>query len=456
MGRHGIVARPNRCGMMSAPPRMSAETSALPASMTVRDVLRLTVMRRVFYAQVVSLLGDFLAIFAVISIVTYRLNGTPAQVTGVQIAYMLPLALLGPLSGVFVDRWPLKPTLIASDLIRAVLVLLLMVTTTLWQIYAILGALSCVSSFFAPAQSVTIRSHVPPNGLMSANALMQMAMLGARIVGPAAAGGLVSAFGPTVCYAVDFVSFLVSAALIGSVAITRPGNDPERAAKRERSGPSASGAPEGTGAKRRIRSLIDEMGEGMRFIFHHAAISFVVMAMAAGMFVMGCFGPLIAIYVREWLHAESGVFGVVSAMVGTGMLFGMPFVRRVSGRVTNATLVLSGLAGIGLGALLLGAVPVLAMSMLACFTLGFAFAGVIVPAQTLMQQETPASLMGRISSTTMSVVFFAQLVGLALSGLLAQTFGVRAVFFLCAVLAWALTGAGKLLLSTERHAAAAV
>ena len=196
------------------------------------------------------------------------------------------------------------------------------------------------------------------------------------------------------------------------------------------------------------------MGEGMRFIANHAAVSFVVMAMAAGMFVMGCFGPLIAIYVREWLHAQSGVFGIVSAMVGTGMLFGIPLVRRVSGDVSNSTLVLSGLAGIGLGALLLGALPWVGMSMLACFTLGFAFAGVIVPAQTLMQQETPAAMMGRISSTTMSVVFFAQLIGLVLSGVLAQMFGVRAVFFLCAVLAWVLTGAGKLLLSTDRHATA--
>ena len=409
--------------------------------MTLREVLRLTVMRRVFYAQVVSLLGDFLAIFAVISIVTYRMQGTPAQVTGVQIAYMLPLAVLGPLSGVFVDRWKLKPTLIASDLIRAALVLLLMVSTTIGQIYVILAALSCVSSFFAPAQSVTIRSHVPPHGLMSANALMQMAMLGARIVGPAAAGGLVSAFGPTVCYAVDFVSFILSAALIGSVTIARPADVP---------------APSPEVSRGRVAAILHEMGEGMRFIVHHAAISFVVMAMAAGMFVMGCFGPLIAIYVREWLHAASGVFGLVSAMVGTGMLFGIPVVRRVSGRVSSATLVLSGLAGIGVGALLLGAVPLVAMSMLACFTLGFAFAAVIVPAQTLLQQETPAALMGRISSTTMSVVFFAQLVGLVLSGVLAQTFGVRAVFFLCAVLAWALTGAGKLLLSTDRHAAAAV
>ena len=84
-------------------------------------VLGITVMRRIWYAQIVSLLGDFLALFAVISVVSFKMHGTASQVTGVQIAYMLPLALLGPLAGVFVDRWPTKPTLVGSDLIRAAL-----------------------------------------------------------------------------------------------------------------------------------------------------------------------------------------------------------------------------------------------------------------------------------------------------------------------------------------------
>ena len=413
-----------------------------PVPMTFREVLGLTVMRRVWIAQLISLIGDFLAVFAVISVVTYRMHGRPDQVTGVQIAYMLPLALLGPLSGVFVDRWPLKRTLIASDLVRAALVLLLFVATSMWQIYLVLCALSCVSSFFAPAQSVTIRSHVPPHGLMSANALMQMAMMGTRVVGPAAAGALVAAFGPKICYAIDFASFLVSAAFISSVAIVRAVS-PARAATEET-----------TNSK--VHAVFHEMGEGMRFIVHHAAISFVVMAMAAGMFVMGCFGPLIAVYVRDWLHAEAGVFGLVSAMVGTGMMLGMPVVRRLSGTVPSATLVLGGLAGIGLGALLLGAFTFVPTAMLGCFTLGFTFAGVIVPAQTLMQQETPPALVGRISSSMMSMVFFAQVAGLFLSAYLAKAFGVRAVFFLCAILAWVLTGAGKWLLGTERHAAAAI
>jgi len=405
--------------------------------MTFRDVLGLTVMRRVWYAQIVSLLGDFLALFAVLSVVTYRMHGTATQVTGVSIAYMLPLAVLGPLSGVFVDRWPIKPTLVASDMIRAALVLLLFAAGSLWQIYLVLALLSVVSSFFAPAQSVTIRTYVPPNGLISANALMQTAMLGARVIGPATAGALVAKFGPAVCYAVDVFSFLGSAALIGTVAIVRPPLPP-----REQT------------ARNAVHQIVHDMREGMNYIFHHAAISFVVMAMAAGLFVIGCFGPLIAIWVRESLHASAAVFGVVSAMVGIGMLFGMPVVRRLSGTVPNATLVLTGLAGIGVGALLLGALPWAAASMFACFTLGFMFSGVIVPSQTLLQRETPPALMGRISSTSMSVIFFGQLMGLILSGVLAQRVGVRAVFFLCAILAWVLTGAGKWLLGTERHAAA--
>src|SRR4029077_751079 len=168
---------------------MTTATATAPLPLSFRDVLAITVMRRVFYAQVVSLFGDFLALFAVIAVVSFKMHGTAAQLTGVQIAYMLPIVFVGPVAGVFVDRWPLKPTLIASDLLRAGLALLLIPATSVWQVYGVLAALSCVSAFFGPAQQVTIRSHVPIHGLISANALMQIAFLGSRIVGPATAGG---------------------------------------------------------------------------------------------------------------------------------------------------------------------------------------------------------------------------------------------------------------------------
>jgi MFS transporter, DHA3 family, macrolide efflux protein len=405
----------------------STTIPAAPLSFT--DVLRIKVMRRVWLAQVVSVFGDFLALFAVISVVSFRMHGTPAQITWVQIAYMLPIALLGPIAGVFVDRWPLKPTLVVSDLIRAALAALLMIATELWHVYLILMAISCVSSAFAPAQTVTIRSHVPREGLLSANSLMQMAFMGMRIIGPATAGTLVATFGPEVCYTVDVASFLGSAALIGSVTI-------RRAILGETPGAPPSG-------RNTVSGLLHDMMEGFRFIGGHSAVLFVVVAMAAGLFTVGCFGPLIAIYVRDFLHAKEQLFGVISAMIGTGWIAGMPVLRSLSKSLSSATMVLLGLVAVGVGAALLGTLTFVPVAIAATFIIGVAVSAVIVPAQTLLQQETPPALVGRVSSTSMSVVFLGQVLGLAFSGVLANAFGVRLVFMLCAALAVVLAAGGK-------------
>src|SRR5437764_603478 len=284
----------------------AARAATLPQPMSFRDVLRIDVMRRVWYAQIVSLFGDWLALFAVLAVVSFTMHGAPRQIIGVQIAYMLPIVFVGPIAGVFVDRWPLKPTLVSSDLIRAVLALMLIPTTALWQVYIVLAALSCVSAFFGPAQQVTIRTHVPVVGLISANALMQIAFMGSRIVGPATAGAIATAFGPGVCYTLDVISFVLSAALIGSVVIKRS--------------QTPSGASESS--SNRIHVIWRDMREGLSFIVHHAAVLFVVLAMAAGLFTIGCFGPLIAIYVRDNLQGSARFFGFVSGTIGIGLLAG--------------------------------------------------------------------------------------------------------------------------------------
>ena len=412
----------------------TATATAPPGLLSFRDVLRIPVMRRVWYAQVISLFGDFLALFAVIAIVSFRMHGTAAQLTGLQIAYMLPIVFVGPIAGVFVDRWPLKPTLIASDLIRACLALLLIPATSIWQVYAVLAALSCVSAFFGPAQMVTIRSHVPTTGLMSANALMQIAFMGSRIVGPATAGAIVAAFTPKVCYLIDVISFLLSASLIASVAIVRP---------------ASLQAPTGSSSNR-IHAIWIDMKAGMSFILHHAAILFFVLAMAAGLFTIGCFGPLISLYVRDTLHASAGLFGYVSGMVGVGLLVGTQVVRQLARKTSDTGLVLWGLVGIGAGVLLLGAVPHIAATLTATFTIGFAFAAIMVPAQTLIQRETPPDMLGRVGSTNASVIFLGQILGLVVSGVLAELVGVRTVFFLCAGLSVALAAGGRMFLQSKK------
>jgi MFS transporter, DHA3 family, macrolide efflux protein len=410
----------------------------LPAPLSMGDVMRIPMMRRLWYAQVVSVFGDFLALFAVISILTFKLHATAQQVTGVQIAYMLPIAILGILAGVFVDRWPLKQTMVSSDSIRAGLCLLLLAATQIWHYYAILAAISVVSSFFSPAQGVAIRSAVPLHGLRSANALMQQVMFGMRIIGPAIAAFMVAYLGPASCYVLDSVSFVGSACLIASVVFLKP----------EKPAPNpAISAAEDTSALGRIWL---DMKQGVSFIVHHAALLFVILAMAAGMFVLGCFAPLIAIYVRDSLHASTKMFGIVSPMIGLGMLLGINGLNTFGKKLSNTLLVYSGLCGIAIGLIILTLLPHIWSTLVGNFIIGFSVAGIIVPSQTLFQQATPPELLGRVGSTFMSIIFTAQISGLILSGLLTQYIGVRQVFALCAVMLVVLIAVGKLWMEPKK------
>ena len=156
---------------------------------------------------------------------------------------------------------------------------------------------------------------------------MQQVMFGMRIIGPAIAALLVASFGPRVCYIVDSASFLASGCLIATLAISRPQEEAVLAAE-ERGSPApqlhASPASSPTCARASASSCITP------------ALFFVILALASGMFVLGCFGPLIAVYVRDSLHASTRVFGIASAMIGLGMFLGVNGLNTLGKRISNS------------------------------------------------------------------------------------------------------------------------
>ncbi len=414
----------------------------LPRPMSMGAVLGITMMRRLWIAQIISVFGDFLVLYAVLGVLTFNLHATAAQVTGVQVAFLLPFAILGVIAGVFVDRWPLKLTMVGSDAIRAVLVLLLLLATRMWHFYGVLAAISLVSSFFGPAQGVAIRHAVPLHGLRAANVLMQQVMFGMRILGPAVAAFVVSSFGPISCYLGDSASFVISALLIASVAFAHP--------------PAGAPRPAANAVQRSALGRIGmDMEQGFSFIVHHAALLFVILATASGMFVIGCFGPLIAIYVRDILRGSTQTFGIASALIGVGMLVGVNALAVLAKNVRSAVLVYAGLAGIAAGLALMVAITYVWSTLLGNFVIGLAVAGIVIPSQTMIQQETPPELMGRVGSTVMSLIFTAQISGLLLSGWLAAAIGVRRVFAVCAILLAVLIAVGRLWMEPKSAAPAA-
>lgn len=404
----------------------SAEATS-PPSYTLKTILRHKPFRTLWLAQFVSVFGDFLALFGVISLITFRWHGTALQVTTVMIAYMLPLAIISPVAGVFVDHWNVKRLMIASDLIRAGLILLLVFVHEhdVTRISAIFVLLSAVSSFFAPAQSVTLRTIVPSEGLLAANAMMAQAFYIVRLLSPAAAGALVAWLTEKSCFYLDVASFVFSAAMISGLTILRPAR--------------AQG-------EKTVKSLTQDFLAGNKFIFTHAGLAFVFIAMAVAMFVLSSFSPLISIYIRDTLHAGTIMFGAISAMVGVGMIVGTQLVNRLAQNRSKANVVLGGLFSLGVGAALLGAFRNSPMAALSTFTMGFAIAFVWIPAQTMSQQETPPAMIGRVSSTFMSLISVAQVLGLLLSGYLAQKLGIRPLFIACAGFLAVISGAGYLMM----------
>jgi MFS family permease len=401
---------------------MSA-TPAPATQLTIREVLKLKPVRRLWMAQIVSVFGDFLAIFAVLSYVSFNLHASAAQVTLISVSFMIPFAAIGPVAGVFVDRWNVKRTMIASDLIRAALALALVFAASLGQIYAILFLLSAVSTFFVPAQSVTLRTVVPPEGLLAANALVQQAFQVMRIISPALAGALVGWFGASSCYYLDTLTFLFSASMIATLLIAREPVVP----------------PKGSHP---LKSVLNDLMVGMKFIFTHPTISFVILAMAAGMFAISCFGPLIAVYVRDELQANSLAFGIINSLIGVGMIIGTLVLSRFAKQVSKTHLALWGLFTMGAFVVVMAAFKTIAAAAVGMLGLGFGVIFVVVSAQTIMQGQTPMELIGRVSGSFMSVLCIAQLVGLVISGSLAQVLGIRNLFYVSAVMLFLITALG--------------
>jgi MFS family permease len=371
------------------------------------QVLRNPQFLALWLAQLISSFGDWLALVALFSLVTFRWNAPADHVSGLMLSYVVPFAFLGPLAGVFVDRWNLKRTMIASDLLRAVLAAAMAFASELWQIYALIFLLSAVSTFFIPAQSALIPLLVRKQELLPANALNSQTIHLTKVLGPAAAGVVVAWAGERACFLLDAVSFTASAALLTTLTASRV--------------PAA--AAEG------LRAILAHLREGLEFLWRHRALRFVVTSMVACIFAIGAFDALVAVYVRDIIGAGPEIFGALISIVGVGTILGSYAVGRYAQQWPRVLIVVAGIAGLGAGVAMLALAGKSWPAVGASLWLGITVALVMVPAQTLTQEVTPSALLGRVSSTSISLVTVSQLVAIGIAGKLAAWFGIRNLYF---------------------------
>jgi DHA3 family macrolide efflux protein-like MFS transporter len=381
-------------------------------ALTVRQVLAEERFFRLWMGQLVSIFGDFVALFAVQVAVVFRLHGTARETTAVMVAFLAPPVLIGPVAGVFVDRWSPRRTMIASDFLRGVLVLFLAFAANLPQIYAVCFTLSCVSSFFLPAQSVTLPLLVGHEGLMAANSVMQQTIQLVRIFSPVVANAVAVWFGEAACYCADSLTFFFSAAMIASLAYDRP-VDP---------------------AARGFGAVLSELGQGVRFVLMHPAHSFVILSMTAGLLAITCFSALVPVFVRDVLHAGPRLFGTIGSVMGLGSVAGAMAAMRLGRGRAPAHMVSVGMSGIGLSIMLLAAVRNRPVTLICSFAIGVSAAIIMMASTALLQGQTPPEMRGRVSSSAMAMIAMAQTVALVFAGGWAERFGTINLFYASAAM----------------------
>jgi MFS family permease len=187
--------------------------------------------RQLWLGQVVSQLGDWLDTIALYTIVLH-LTGSGRAVGFVLVARFLPTFIIGPLSGVLADRFSRRSIMIASDLLRAVVVLGFLLVRTpedLWLVYVLTVLQLALSTFFEPAKSAAITSIVSTRELLPASTISSATWSAMLTLGSAIGGEVTGWLGTNGAFILDSLTYLVSAALIASVRFPqRPAREKSR------------------------------------------------------------------------------------------------------------------------------------------------------------------------------------------------------------------------------------
>ena len=169
--------------------------------------------------QIVSRLGDSLFTVALAWWVLQK-TGSATVMGVVLICSTIPMILCLLFGGVAVDRFPRVRLMLASDLLRAGVTVLIAALAflqwlELWHIFVLSAIFGIVDAFFSPAYTALIPDLVPSELLPSANSLRSISTQAAQFIGPVIAAAIIALGGTSLAFALDGISFALSAACLG-------------------------------------------------------------------------------------------------------------------------------------------------------------------------------------------------------------------------------------------------
>jgi MFS family permease len=321
---------------------------------------------------------------------------------------------LGPVAGVFVDRWDKRRTMLRADLIRAALIGV--VTALAWAgrdavptavTVAVIGATvalaTATSLFFGPARFVLIGDVVPSDQRGRASSYGQAIMALAGVTGPPLAAILLFSAGPQWAFGLNAVSFLVSYAAIRAV--------PARVAEHAAAGRDPA-------ARASVRT---ELAAGLRLMAGNVVVRALLAAVVVATLGTGAIKALDVYFVQENLHADPVWFGYLGGVFGAGALIGALAGGVLGDRLGHARVFCVSMLALGSLIAVYAQLSGVAAAVVVIGAFAVALGALNAVAYPLILRSVPREFLGRTMSVFNPVNRLASIVSIGIASALTST-----------------------------------
>jgi MFS family permease len=385
---------------------------------------------KLWSAETISQFGTQVTQLALPLVAVITLDVSAFEVAALGVVEFAPFLLISLPAGVWVDRLPRRPILIAGDLGRAFLLASVPLAyafdvLTIWQLYVVGFFVGICTVFFDVAYQSYLPSLVEREQLVEGNSKLEISRSGAQLGGPAIAGVLVEVLRAPFAILADAISFLASGLFVLGIG-KREENVPTREQRKETKS-----------------SMRTELGEGLRWVLGNAYLRTIAACTATFNFFGSLMGAIIIVYLVRSLEMSPSMIGLLFGLANVGYLVGALTSNRIARRIgVGPAIFAGGLCGIAL--LLVPLAPQDANSafpfLVAAETVvGFGVVLYNVTQVSMRQAITPERLQGRMNSVMRFIVWGVMPVGTLLGGAVATLMGLRAAIWAGAVgvaLAW--------------------
>ncbi len=395
----------------------------------LRDVFGRPEFRRLWLARTVSQWGDVLNTIA-LALLIYDLTGSGLGVSGVVAAEIVPVLLIAPFAGPLIDRWPRIRVMVASDLFR----LLLAVILALWHnapagVYAIAFGMSVGAVFFNPAASSVLPALVPKEDLVAANTGIWTAAVLSQIALAPLAGLLVTSAGYGPAFALNAASYALSALVLRGLRVPAPAEHLTR------------------------RRLLADACHGVRVLTRNRLLRALATGQLLAALSAGATSALLVVLAEDHLGATGSQYGLLIAAIGIGAALGPLALLRLIRQPRRPLFVFGPFALRGVVDIVLAAVTALPLAAAALVVYGIGTSTGAVTFNSMLQAETPEQVRGRVFASMDVLWQGGRLISLGVGGVLADRYGIQVVYYLGGALLLAAASAG---LGMRTHAGPAV